>query len=358
MLENGDDRPPLLCSVIIPVYNGAATIAACLDGLAQQTTPPSQFEVIVVDDGSRDQSVRKIIDWQATHPLLQVRLLQQPNGGPASARNAGVVVAQAPILLFTDADCRPGPAWIATMVGALRQPGVSGVKGVYRSQQREWVAQFVQAEYEDRYDRMRRQAQIDFIDTYSAAYWRTLFVEHGGFDPRLIACEDQEFSFRLVAHGHRLVFTPAAWVEHRHVTSVWAYARRKYAFGFWKARLTQWHPDRLVQDSHTPQTLKAQMGLALASVALALVSLGPKPLHRTAQSGLRISALLFVLSALGFLRKLAARSLALALVGLWMLPVRAFALSAGFLHGKWQFAHEHSGNRRQLVESTPVALSI
>jgi glycosyltransferase involved in cell wall biosynthesis len=58
----------LSCSVVIQVYNGEHTLLHCLDALAQQTTPPALFEIIVVDDGSRDRTVPLLLRWAHTHP--------------------------------------------------------------------------------------------------------------------------------------------------------------------------------------------------------------------------------------------------------------------------------------------------
>lgn len=333
------------CSVIVPVYNGAATIEQCLHALANQSTPANDYELIIVDDGSRDETVARIEAWAAGRPEIHLRLLQQANAGPAAARNTGAQAANAPLLLFTDADCAPAPNWIATMLAALSQPDVAGVKGVYRTQQQAWVARFVQAEYEDRYDRMRVRPTIDFIDTYAAGYRREIFLAQGGFDARLIACEDQELSFRLVKQGHKLHFVPAAWVEHQHVESVRNYARRKFHIGYWKALLTRWHPDRLVQDSHTPQTLKAQMGLAaLMMLTTGVGAMSRGALRRWLYGITGVSALAFVGSAAPFLRKLARRSPDLVLPGLGMLWVRAMALGLGFAVGAARWGR-HSPRR-------------
>lgn len=339
MTNRHTDSDTLRCSVIVPVYNGGATVEQCLQALATQSAPVEQYELIVVDDGSQDDTVARIQWWSAAHPEIRLRLLQQANAGPAAARNAGAAAAAAPLLLFTDADCAPAPDWIAVMSAALGQPGVAGVKGVYRTRQRAWVARFVQAEYEERYDRMHRHRTIDFIDTYSAGYQRSLFLEQGGFDPRLIACEDQELSFRMVKQGYELHFVPAAWVDHQHVASVRKYARRKYHIGYWKALLTRLHPDRLVQDSHTPQTLKVQMGLAaLIGLATLVGVVGGRRRWRWSLAVIGASTLAFVGSTLPFLSKLARRSPDLLLPGLMMLFVRAMALGLGFAAGavRWR----------------------
>lgn len=88
---------PLLVSVIIPVYNGERYLAAALESVLAQV--PQPLEIIVVDDGSNDQSVQVALGYQ---PLVQC--VQQVHGGIGAARNAGVRVAQGELLAFLDAD--------------------------------------------------------------------------------------------------------------------------------------------------------------------------------------------------------------------------------------------------------------
>lgn len=343
----------LLCSVIVPVYNGAGTIERCLNALAAQTVAPGRYEVIVVDDGSTDNTAAVIDRWRRAHPHIQLTLLSQANAGPAAARNRGAAAAHAPLLLFTDADCAPTPTWIEAMTAPFADPDVAGAKGAYVTEQTGLVPRFVQAEYEDRYDRMAGQAQIDFIDTYSAAYRRAIFLENEGFDPifTTASVEDQEFSFRLAQKGYRLVFAPAARVSHLHDSGVREYFRRKYYIGFWKALMIRWHPERMVQDSHTPQVLKVQIVLLAALIALAplaLLGLIWPPLNWL-WAAVAAAALLFLLTTLPFVRKLARRSPALALIGPPMLVVRALALGSGYLIGTIHFAGTPPGARQPVI---------
>lgn len=325
----------LLCSVIVPVYNGSTTILRCLNALATQTE--TRFETIIVDDGSQDDTAEQVRKWSADHPQQQVRLIQQANAGPAAARNQGASVARSPILLFTDADCAPLPTWVETLLAALADAQTMGVKGTYLTEQTGLVPRFVQAEYEDRYDRMRSQPQIDFIDTYSAGYRRDLFLHNGGFDPifKTASVEDQEFSFRLARQGHRLCFAPAAQVIHLHDHNLGDYARRKFFIGYWKALIARRHPERMVSDSHTPQVLKMQillLAIITGLIPLALASIRWSAL-RWSWWLLGLCAFAFLVSALPFLSKLARRSTQLALIGPLMLLVRAGALGSGFLLG-------------------------
>ena len=346
--------PPVLrCSVIIPVYNGATTIERCLDALAQQSVAPNSYEIIVVDDGSKDATPVVIQQWIDRHPQHCARLVQQSNAGPAAARNHGAQAALTPLLLFTDADCAPCDDWIEQLTAVFQDDTVMGAKGAYLTEQTALAPRFVQAEYEDRYDRMRSQPQIDFIDTYSAAYRRTIFLENGGFDAifTTASVEDQEFSFRLAQKGYRLVFAPQAQVVHLHDSNITEYARRKFYIGYWKALLTRWHPERMVQDSHTPQVLKVQivlLALMLGALPFALAGLFWPPLNWL-WAGIGLALFAFVVTALPFLLKLGQKSPALALIGPAMLAVRALALGGGFVLGTVHFAGTLPGARQPLI---------
>jgi GT2 family glycosyltransferase len=315
-------------SVIIPAYNAQDTLAACLAALRSQTVGADSYEIIVVDDGSTDRTA----EIARSHGVC---LLQQPNAGPAAARNRGAQAARGHILLFTDADCEPSPDWIERLVDPFRDPIVIGVKGVYRTRQRALVARFVQLEYESKYARMARQAQIDFIDTYAAAYRREVFLDNGGFDPafRTASVEDQEFSFRLARQGHRLAFAPRAIVYHHHDVTVTEYWRRKFGIGYWKALLLRRHPERAVTDSHTPQTLKAQIVL-LGILCL----LFPLALWLSWARWSMLALLgLFVLTAFSLLLRVARRDPPVLLVAPCLLAVRSLALGTGLILGTLRF---------------------
>jgi cellulose synthase/poly-beta-1,6-N-acetylglucosamine synthase-like glycosyltransferase len=261
-----------MISVIVPAFNAATTIDLCLDALAHQTVSADLYEVLVVDDGSSDDTRARA----EAHP--GVRLLRQAHAGKSSARNRGAQAARGEVLLFTDADCEPLPDWIELMLAPFADPEVAGVRGVYRTRQRSPVARFAQAEYEEKYDQLARRNRIDFVDTYAAAYRRDVFLAFGGFAPEFLGCEDQELSFRLATAGHKLVFAPRAAVYHRHKTTPWGYARRKVPIGYWKVRVHTRHPAKALRDSYTPWTQKAQLlllpltGVGIVAAALGLVS--------------------------------------------------------------------------------------
>jgi cellulose synthase/poly-beta-1,6-N-acetylglucosamine synthase-like glycosyltransferase len=232
-------------------------------------------EIIVVDDGSRDGTLAVASKYAGVRVVSQSR-----NMGPAAARNRGAQEARGEIILFTDADCVPGENWVADMVGSFENdPGVTGVKGVYRTRQRDLTARFVQLEFEFKYERMKQQDRIFFIDTYSAGYRRQIFLESGGFDTGfpVASTEDIELSFRLAAKGYRMVFNPRAYVYHQHPASWIDYMKRKFKYAYWGAVVMRRYPNKALNDSYTPITQKVQLML----VPIGMVALGLSFLHST-----------------------------------------------------------------------------
>ncbi len=319
---------PLL-SVVVPAYNAAGTITGCVAALRGQNYD-GPVEIIVVDDGSTD-------DTAALARAAGATVITMPRGRPAAARNTGARAASAAIVCFTDADCVPHPNWLCEISAPMNDPAVVATKGTYSTRQRALVARFVQLEYEDKYDRLRPQATIDFIDTYSCAYRRDVLLGNGGFDERFHYLEDQELSFRLAARGYRMVFSEAAVVEHRHSPTLRAYLSKKATIGYWKAQVVRRFPGQAVRDSHTPQVMKAQIALAALGLAALAAALGAGVLGWAVAVWLLVAAgaaaLAFLVTTLPFVAKAWGKDKAVALAAPALLFGRAVALGWGTVRG-------------------------
>jgi glycosyltransferase involved in cell wall biosynthesis len=255
-------------SVVIPAYNAESTLRPCLRALHDQSLPRGNYEIIVVDDGSTDRTSEIAQEFNVTY-------IFQTNQGPATARNKGVKKAQGSIVLFTDSDCVPDHNWIREMVNPFHDPDVVGVKGAYKTMQTEFAARFAQAEFEDRYDLLRKYPLIDMIDTYSAAFRKDVFLRMGGFDEAFPVAnnEDTDLSYRLAAEGYKLVFNPKAFVHHHHPKTLIDYLRIKFWRGYWRMIVYRRYPDKAVRDSYTPVVIKIQAILMMLSLPLFFLSL-------------------------------------------------------------------------------------
>src|SRR5215469_15482928 len=284
-------------SIIIPTFNGAARIGRCLEALLPQTAAINA-EILVVDDGSTDGTG----DVVSRYP--GVRLISQANAGPAAARNRGALEAQGTIILFTDDDCVAATDWLASMIRPFEDSDVVGVKGAYRTRQKALVARFVQADYEDRYRLMATLPEIDFIDTYAAAFRRDRFLEMNGYDTSFpVACaEDIELSYRMSERGWKMKFVPAALVYHTHPDTFWTYMKKKYKFAFWRMLALRKNPKKTLKDSHTPQIMKFQLLFApalLVAICCDLVIRPRVPASALVSIGFFFSTLPFVGRAIG-----------------------------------------------------------
>lgn len=261
------EKETIRYSVIIPAFNAGKTLSDTLVALKQQSISPAEYEVIVVDDGSTDETA-------ALARRFGANCISQPNRGPAAARNYGVRVARGEIILFTDADCVPDRDWIRQMTLPFRNERMVGVKGAYRTRQTELAARFAQAEFEDRYDLLKKVAAIDMVDTYSAAFRREVFIKIGLFDESFPVAnnEDTELSYRLCAASYFLEFNPEALVYHRHLDSFAKYLRLKFKRGYWRIVVYRNYPGKAFKDTYTPIVIKLQTLTAALSLAAAFCS--------------------------------------------------------------------------------------
>jgi GT2 family glycosyltransferase len=208
-------------SVIVPARNAAATLGATLAGLAAQDTD-APFEVIVVDDGSTDDTVAV-----AQAAPIQVRVVRERGVGPGPARNAGAAVASGAALAFTDADCVPTPGWLAVGLAAL--DGADLVQGAVRADPVARPGPFDRTVWV--------VGETGLYECASLFCDRALFDRLGGFEDWLGArlgkplAEDAWFGWRARRAGARTRFAEEAVVHHA------VFARGAAAFVAERARL-------------------------------------------------------------------------------------------------------------------------
>jgi glycosyltransferase involved in cell wall biosynthesis len=220
-----------MISVVIPTYNRAHDLDRCLASLRAQRIDSSLFEVIVVNDGSTDDTEAVLgrwrLDWSSVHPIYQ------GNGGPANARNAGVRNARFAIIAFIDDDCLAPPDWLARIhnhyaagfSGCLHGPVHSSLPN----------STFVHSVISD----------DGSLITANLAIPRTLLESLGGLDPRFHRsavlkgarpahwCEDEDLFYRIRKSGVEIEYDIDLIVEHPpRYDSFWSEFRKAQALQF------------------------------------------------------------------------------------------------------------------------------
>jgi GT2 family glycosyltransferase len=189
----------------------------------------------------------------------------------------------------------------------------------------------VQAEYEDRYRPMASLSQIDFVDTYSAAFRRERFLEMNGYDTSFpLACaEDVELSYRMSARGWKMKFVADAIVYHTHPDKLWWYLKKKYKFAYWRVLAVRKNPGKAIKDSHTPQLMKIQLLFAPALLLATVLDFTV----RTPMSASLVCVGLFLASTLPFALRAMRKAPAVALISPALLAARSCAQLLGVIGG-------------------------
>jgi GT2 family glycosyltransferase len=209
--------------VIVPAYDDVEPLVHCLRALTEQDYPAERYEVVVVDNGSR-QDLRALV---AGFPGF--RYEHEPRVGSYAARNRGIEASKGAILAFTDADCRPEPGWLGAGVAALSAvPELGAVGGPI-----EMFAPAGRTTAFVLHDLVWGMPQRIYIERFGITATGNLFVRResferaGAFDPRFLSCGDAEWCFRLAARGLRLGYAPAARVRHPARAQLAAFLRRR-----------------------------------------------------------------------------------------------------------------------------------
>lgn len=317
-----------LVSVIVPAHNAAPTIAPCLHACLEQTHAP--LEVIVVDDGSTDETAR----IAQTFP---VRFVHQVQRGPAAARNAGARVARGFLLVYTDADCIPQEDWLEQLLTGF-DADVVAVGGTYGIANPEtFLARWIHEEILVRHDRLNDE--VDFLGSFNVAYDKASFDRVGGFDEHFAVAsgEDNDLAYRLADAGGRLRFVRAAVVRHHHPSRLGPYLRSQMRHGFWRMKLYAKHPNRAGGDRYAGIADLAAPVLACAA-AMSLFAAITTALHPAAvlAFGTLSAALIAARMAVPW-RMMQRSDNAAMLLFLPVMVLRDMARAAGMLRGIWTF---------------------
>ena len=232
MSGQAPDAPPREFSIVIPSRDRPAQLRRCLEALTRLDTPREAYEVIVVDDGSREPYA----DWIGEYSdRLNLRCLRRDGNGPGQARNAGVAEARGRFVALTDDDCEPAPDWLERFALVLRANPQAMAGGrtvnVLTGNLCSEASQTLISYLYDYYARIGSSNR--FFTSCNFAMAAGLYRQIGGFDARfrLAGGEDRDFCDRWAEAGFGMEYVPGAVVHHAHHLSLRGFLRQHFTYG-------------------------------------------------------------------------------------------------------------------------------
>lgn len=230
-------------TVIIPVKDRARELAECLQSLVGQDYPKERMEIIVVDDGSTDETVEVASSFSCK--LLTNKRTQ----GQSLCRNRGAAAARGEILAFIDSDCVAGNDWLRQLVPYFQWEQVGAVGG--------YVDGYFEQSSLDRYEKAYSPLNMGkhifystddrstfYVPTCNLLVRRSLYLDNGGISEALHVGEDVDFCWRMRSRGHFLLYVPVGVVLHKHRNCLTRMLKRRADYGTSEALLYSLHREK------------------------------------------------------------------------------------------------------------------
>lgn len=258
-----------LVTVILPVRNEANFITRNLEAIFNANYPQECLEVIVADGLSTDGTREIIKSMQQEHSNLL--LIENPGKIVATGMNAALSCAHGRIIVRVDGHTIIDPNYIRECVDTLRRSGADNVGGrmdaIGEGRFGQAVAQATSSPFGVGGGRFHYSAREEWVDTvYMGAWPRDVFGRIGLFDEELVRNQDDEFNYRLLSMGGRILLNPqikSLYYNRNTVRTLW---RQYFQYGYWKVRVMQKHSRQMRPRQFAPPTFVIALLLSLLTL--------------------------------------------------------------------------------------------
>jgi glycosyltransferase involved in cell wall biosynthesis len=265
-------------SIVIVAHNEERTIDACIAAAAAQDYA-NIAEIIVVDGHSSDRTPEIVRAWERRDP--RVRLVVEEPGrehrGPSAARKLGIALASGEYVQLFNGDVTVEPHYVSRLVAFALAHDLAGTAGLRWNPDASVLEDFVNVRYWLSYAAQRSVLENPiFLSSDGALYRRADVLRVGNYDEQLIAGEDCDIGYRIVAAGGRLRYCEGLYIYHRdhHYQSLWHFCRQKRWYGMGAAQLATKYPFRYVAEANKVVDSLLAPALRLGLWLLATVVLG------------------------------------------------------------------------------------
>mgnify|MGYP001262302047 FL=1 len=256
------DNLPLV-SVIMPVRDEAAYIERSLGSVLAQDYPADRLEILVVDGMSHDGTREYVAAAQAARSNL--RLLDNPRGIVPPGLNIGIAQARGDIIVRVDGHCEIAPDYVRRCVEHLLAGGVEAVGGpietIGETEEAQSIALAMSSWFGVGGSAFRTiNDRPMLVETVAfPAYTRETLRRLGPFDEELVRNQDDEYNYRLLKSGGRILLSPdirSRYYSRGDLRKLW---RQYYQYGFWKVRVMQKHPRQMRWRQFVPPAFVAAL---------------------------------------------------------------------------------------------------
>ena len=312
-------------SLVIPNYNGSATLGKCLE--AAFASRYGNFEVVVVDDCSTDDSIEIISRFPCTLVKLEKR------SGVSAARNRGAQSSRGEVLFFTDADCLVQEDALSLANEAMAVNGNTVIGGTYTPLPADTdffsTFQSLFIHYSE-----TKYKEPDYIAGHAMVIDAEAFRKTGGFDENFLPqSEDVEYSHRLRRNGYRLVMQPGILVTHIFNFTFLSSLRNAYRKSKYWTRYSLANKDVFADSGTASKELKVGVACLFLNIMLVLLFLvRSNPLYLGVIPFLYVVDLYFLRNTIAFFTREKGTAYAI-LAALYYTWVYAFAVGVGAFMG-------------------------
>ncbi len=253
-------------SLLVAMRNENAFIDKCISSLVSQEYPHENFEVIVLDGCSNDDSVSIVEEYLPQYPFL--RLAFNPKKTQSAAWNLGIQQSQGTIIGIVSAHSTLAPDYVSNLVETIHRTGVDMVGGPTVAASTGFVAEVIALALNSpfgvgnaRFHYTTKEIEVDTV--FMGACYRHVYEKIGGFDEEMVRNQDDEFSYRLRENGGRIICNPnikSIYYNRADLMSLW---KQYFQYGFYKVRVLQKHPLQMSFRQFVPPVFVLSLLMAL-----------------------------------------------------------------------------------------------